>query len=228
MVRVSQALVVADNICDYIPVVSLFSNLVDLLAKAIFKTMNDEYVQNKVWSYHVANKPVSKCFLYMIPFYRLMTKVICSPRVMDTIADEYANSFSQLNFLFKYRIMSLPTVDEPDFIVGFQGPCVKGFSSRLSHFVTQPVPYIAFKVRDAEHHFYTVKLLFTPFVGWKEVDPISNSEPQFFKEAIRMNGQIPQITQFQQLLSTGEATDINGKKWFFDSAELNKIFQSLG
>lgn len=74
----SRFLVSADQICDYIPIVSTASNATDLIAKAVFRAsaLLSDSAKNKIsknyYANHIANKKTAKqCVFASIPFVKI-------------------------------------------------------------------------------------------------------------------------------------------------------------
>lgn len=59
-----------DKVCDYVPLISSLSNLVDIFQKCVLEAMKftygNEYVQSKYYK-HIDNKEFSRCFQLLVP-----------------------------------------------------------------------------------------------------------------------------------------------------------------
>jgi len=61
-------LVIADNVCDYIPAVSTLSNLTDLFQKClVLSFMSDQTIVNNHYYTHLKNKSFLRCIVLLIP-----------------------------------------------------------------------------------------------------------------------------------------------------------------
>lgn len=58
-------LIKADNICDYIPIVSTVSNLADLFQKCVLYVVKTE-TKNRYWR-HIQNKDLMRCLYLLVP-----------------------------------------------------------------------------------------------------------------------------------------------------------------
>lgn len=56
----------ADGICDYIPVVSTISNLIDLFQKYVVKFLSEGTAKNRYWT-HIKHKDQLRCFILLVP-----------------------------------------------------------------------------------------------------------------------------------------------------------------
>ncbi len=67
MVQISTRLVEVDHVCDYIPIVSTISNLVNLFEKAVaVSPFESEEQKGHYWS-HIEAKSLARCFFLLIP-----------------------------------------------------------------------------------------------------------------------------------------------------------------
>lgn len=55
-----------DRICDYIPVVSAVSNLIDLFQKCVVKCLPEGTAKNRYWT-HIKHKDLLRCFILLVP-----------------------------------------------------------------------------------------------------------------------------------------------------------------
>lgn len=69
MTRIGNFLVKADNICDYIPVVSTATNLVDLFQKAVvIPKLDADVISSSHYYTHLKNKGIFRCLALLLPF----------------------------------------------------------------------------------------------------------------------------------------------------------------
>ena len=67
-VNFSDAFVELDNICDYIPVISTISNLVDLFQKYVIHPFFSGEVKDRYWS-HIEQKDLPRQLYLLMPYY---------------------------------------------------------------------------------------------------------------------------------------------------------------
>lgn len=58
-----------DKVCDYIPIVSTFTNLIDLVSKAILSVFGSNGTQPKSFHAYLDKKPVGECIALLIPVF---------------------------------------------------------------------------------------------------------------------------------------------------------------
>jgi len=76
--RVDVFLVKTDRICDYIPVVSTFSNLTALFIKYLVpNTLIRPEIQTSRYYAHLSQKPTSRCIVLLIPIIGNIIVAIC-------------------------------------------------------------------------------------------------------------------------------------------------------
>lgn len=81
MPRIENFLVKADNICDYIPIVSTATNLVDLFQKTVLMPKLDaEDTSKNEYFTHLKSKKLARCFALLFPFIGNMFIAICDFR----------------------------------------------------------------------------------------------------------------------------------------------------
>lgn len=75
---VSSFLVKADKICDYCPVLSSCSNLVDLCYKSfVFSSLNKTQIQQDRYYQHLDQKSVFRCLILMVPILGNVLIALC-------------------------------------------------------------------------------------------------------------------------------------------------------
>ena len=61
-------LVIADRVCDYIPVVSSLTNLIDIFQKCVILSFKNQItIENNHYYEHLKNKSYIRCIILLIP-----------------------------------------------------------------------------------------------------------------------------------------------------------------
>ncbi len=93
-----------DKVCDYVPLISSLSNLVDIFQKCVLEAMKftygNEYVQSKYYK-HIDNKEFSRCFQLLVPvlgnIYVYLNFI--PPVLIETPEDALNFSFAGKNWM---------------------------------------------------------------------------------------------------------------------------------
>lgn len=64
--RISTVLAEIDGTCDYIPVVSTVTNVVDIFNKCVYQCLPEDIAKNRYWT-HINDKELSRCFILLVP-----------------------------------------------------------------------------------------------------------------------------------------------------------------
>lgn len=89
MLKIANFLVKADVVCDYIPVLSSATNLIDLFQKTIvLPKLSAEEIANNHYYTHLRDKEVSRCLTLLLPFLGNMIVAISDFR-LEPLVIEY-------------------------------------------------------------------------------------------------------------------------------------------
>lgn len=78
-------LVKLDKICDYIPIISTISNIVDIIQKRVFLlNMQKSKIDSNHYFKHLNNKSITACIVFAVPFGRICFTILdkCSELMM--------------------------------------------------------------------------------------------------------------------------------------------------
>lgn len=87
----------ADKVSDYIPVLSTFSNLVDLLQKVVLRSKPPAEIEKNRYYRQIKDKSVLRCLVLLIPVFGNISVALWDSGRRDRIINWYKNNGTQFD-----------------------------------------------------------------------------------------------------------------------------------